>query len=182
MGKLKLEKVTQKVETIDFDCGIPSINEYVRESYYPSIAQHAYAYNIVGNEISLGYIQFLFREVELDFFPDDISDIDPDIKEGCLSAVHIRFIAIEKKYQKKDIGTKVLKIIIRIIEALAEEWPISVITIDARTELVSWYEREGFKKMVKNRSGQEGVTVAMYYSCIKNLEELKTYIEGKCPF
>lgn len=36
--------------------------------------------------------------------------------------------------------------------------------------------------MIKNRSGQEGVTVAMYYSCIKNFEELKTYMEEQCSF
>lgn len=65
---------------------------------------------------------------------------------------------------------------------MAEEWPISVITIDARKKLVSWYEDEGFKMMVKNRPGQGEITVAMYYSCINNLEELKAYMEEQYPF
>ena len=47
MGKLLFEKVTKDIETIDsssFDCGVDSINGYIRESYYPTIFQEAYAY------------------------------------------------------------------------------------------------------------------------------------------
>ena len=43
METLEFERVTQEVETCCFDCGVDSINEYVRESYYPMILQHAYA-------------------------------------------------------------------------------------------------------------------------------------------
>ncbi len=57
MGKLVFQRVTKNVSEETFDCGVESINDYVRNSYYPSIAQHAYAYNISGNGKSLGYIQ-----------------------------------------------------------------------------------------------------------------------------
>ena len=70
-----------------------------------------------------------------------------------------------------------IETIIKRIQDLAEEWPVSMITIDARDELVEWYEQVGFKKMVKNSPGQDGITVAMYYSCIKHPEKLKEYME-----
>ena len=92
MGKLVFQRVTKNVSEETFDCGVESINDYVRNSYYPSIAQHAYAYNISGNAKSLGYIQYLFRDVELEYFPDEIADVDPGVKENTLSALHIRFL------------------------------------------------------------------------------------------
>ena len=178
MARLDFKKVTKDtIANDDFDCGIESINEYVEDSYYPSLAQHAYTYCIIGEGKTLGYIQFLFRDVELEYFPDNISDIDTGVKENMLSAIHIRFIAIKKKYQKRKIGTAALKIAISRIEQLADSWPVSMITIDARCDLVQWYEREGFKCMKKNKPGQNGYTVAMYYSCIRQPEELQAYIE-----
>lgn len=178
MAKLDFELVTKSsVASESFDCGVESINKYVKDAYYPTLAQHAYAYNIIGDGKSLGYIQILFRDVELDYFPDDISDIDPGIKVDTLPAVHIRFLAINKEYQKNKIGTIALRVMIKRIEDLANDWPISMITIDARCNLVNWYEREGFKKMRKNVPGQEGVTVAMYYSCIMEPDRLHDYIE-----
>ncbi len=141
------------------------------------LAQHAYTYSIVYEKNILGYIQFLFRDVELDFFPEDISDMDTGVKENVLSALHIRFIAIEEKYQKRGIGSAALKIAISRIVELSNDWPISMITIDARTDLVGWYEKEGFKPMVKNKPGQNGYNVAMYYSCIRNPEKLQEYYD-----
>ena len=35
MGKLQFIEVDNKVEDTTFDCGIESINNYIRESYYP---------------------------------------------------------------------------------------------------------------------------------------------------
>ena len=92
MGKLVFQRVTKNVSEETFDCGVESINDYVRNSCYPSIAQHAYAYNISGNGKSLGYIQYLFRDVELEYFPDEIADVDPGVKENTLSALYIRFL------------------------------------------------------------------------------------------
>lgn len=177
MAELDFRMVTNTVQNDSFDCGVESINAFVKDSYYPSIAQHAYAYNVIGGGKSLGYIQFLFRDVELDCFPDDIAEVDTGVKENVLTALHIRFLAIDKKYQKKKIGTAVLRTAISKIEQLAENWPISMITIDARADLVQWYEKEGFKCMKKNTPGQNGYMVAMYYSCIRHPELLQAYFE-----
>ncbi len=116
MGKLVFQRVTKNVSEETFDCGVESINDYVRNSYYPSIAQHAYAYNISGNGKSLGYIQYLFRDVELEYFPDEIADVDPGVKENTLSALHIRFLAIDRRYQNRHIGTAVLEVFIKKVE------------------------------------------------------------------
>lgn len=63
---------------------------------------------------------------------------------------------------------------------MADNWAIRLITIDARTDLVGWYEKEGFKKMKENTPGQDGVTIAMYYDCMKFSEELIEYMQEIC--
>lgn len=177
MAKLMFNKVTESVKETDFDCGIDSINEYIKESYFPSILQQCTTFEVKLDDKVLGYYQILFREIKMEMFPDDISDVTCEIKEDTISSVHIRFIAIDKKYQRKKIGTEIVRVIIKRVEELADFWPIRVITIDAINNLISWYEKEGFVKMKSNSEGQDGFTCAMYFDCIKNRDELTDYLE-----
>lgn len=187
MAQLYFELITKLSQAyIKCDCGNKTINQYVSDSYFAALAQHAYAYNICaynnyGVRFSLGYIQILFRDVELKHFPSDISDIDPGIKEAGLPAIHIRYLAIDKKYQHSKIGITALEAMIKKIQELSKEWPISMITIDARQELVKWYEKVGFKVMIENWAGQDGYNVGMYYKCINKEEELSEYMESFYP-
>ena len=113
MGNLQYRKVTREVEDASFTCGVPSIDEYVKNSYYPTIVQHAYGYSISGKGIILGYYMIMFREIELDDFPPEIADYDPEIKNRKVTAVHIRYIAIDEKYQHNRIGTATIQTIIK---------------------------------------------------------------------
>lgn len=178
MGTLKFKKVTKSVEDSPFECGVESINEYVRNSYYPLLLQHAYTFSIMREETILGYYQVLFRDIELDKFPEEISEYSSCVKNDKISAIHIRYIAVDKKYQRHSIGTNVLKVIIEKCRKLSEEWPIRVITIDAIDSLINWYSSIGFKKMQKNTGCQDGVTTAMYFDCMKYSKELKEYNEA----
>lgn len=179
MGKLQFIEVDSKVEDIIFDCGIESINNYIRESYYPHIVQNAYTYNIMYKDIILGYYQIMFREIKLEDFPEEISDYSTEINNGKLSAVHIRFIAIDEKYQKNGIGTAVLHTIIEKVRQLSIFWPIRVITIDAKLDLIGWYSKIGFNKMINNTVGQDGTTEAMYFDCMNHMNQLKEYLDSK---
>ena len=120
----------------------------------------------------------MFREIELDDFPSEIADYDPEIKDRKVSAVHIRYIAIDEKYQHNRIGTATIQTIIKNVKMLAVNWPIRVITIDAREDLVTWYEKLGFRKMVCNTPGQNGVTVSMFLDCMQHKEEFMEYIDS----
>ncbi len=176
METLQFRRVTRDVEDVHFECGKESINEYVKNSYFPTIIQQAYAYSIMKDNIILGYYQILFREIELTDFPEDISEYEDGIKNGKISSLHIRFIAIDRLYQRHKIGTATLKTIIKDVKELANQWPVRVITIDAATELHKWYEEMGFIDMEKNTPGQDGVTVAMYLDCHRFASELNNYV------
>lgn len=179
MGKLQFIEVDNKVEDAIFDCGIESINNYIRESYYPHIVQNAYTYSIMYKDIILGYYQIMFREIKLEDFPEEISDYSTEINNSKLSAVHIRFIAIDEKYQKNGIGTAVLHTIIEKVRQLSIFWPIRVITIDAKLDLIGWYSEIGFNKMIHNTAGQDGTTEVMYFDCMNHMNQLKEYLDSK---
>ena len=179
METLELKRVLRDVEETEFDCGIDTINDMVKNSYYPFIAQHAYTYSIIYKEKIIGYIQIMLRDINISSFPDDISDINPEIRDGTITSMHINFLAIDQRCQRKTFGTYALKMMISRVDKFAKEWPIRVITIDAREELVTWYERIGFKRISKNFDGQSGYNVAMYMSCLKYGDELEEYLKSQ---
>ncbi len=178
MATLQFKQVTQQVESLSFDCGVNSINDYVKNSYYPLITQQAYAYSIMCGKDLLGFYQIMFREIKLNDLPDDISEYDSGIKDGIVSAAHIRYIAIDKRFHGHKIGTGTLRSIIKEVDLFSESWPIRVITIDARNDLVNWYKEEGFREMTRNTEGQDGTTVAMYFDCMKFSDALEAYINS----
>lgn len=177
MAKLQFSRITKDVENIEFDCGINSINGYIQQSYYPFIIQQAYTYSVKSDDLILGFYQVLFRDIYLEDLPDDIEYIDSEINNDKIIAVHIRFIAVDSNYHRKKIGTSILRSALKRIKDLSKEWPIRIITIDARKELVDWYKREGFLMMKNNTVGQDGVSDAMYFSLINYPEEIEEYEE-----
>lgn len=176
MGILQFRKVTQSVENSPFDCGVESINYYVRHSYYPLIIQQAYAYSVASKDKVLGYYQVLFRDIELDKFPEHIAEYRFDDHYLKLTALHIRYIAIDKKYQRLGIGTSVMRTIIKNCRELADVWPVRVITLDANVNLVRWYSGFDFRKTLSNTAGQDGVTTMMFLDCMRYSAELEEYV------
>lgn len=175
MGTLYFKKVTQSVESCPFDCGVQSINEYVKGSYYPLIIQHAYAYSIMSGNSVLGYYQVMFKDIALDKFPEHIADYSFDNNYMKVTAIHLRYIAIDKKYQRHKIGTAAMEIFMKECRKLADNWPVRAITIDANVDLVGWYKKFGFHEMPCNAGSQEGVTTPMYYAFTTYNRELSEY-------
>lgn len=159
-----------------FDCGNASINDWVTKSYYVTLLQHGYAYQIVGNDKILGYYMIVLRDIELNECPESISEFFEETLCNKIPSVCIKYIAIDKKYQGNKIGTTVLKSLIKKIREFADLFPIRVITLDALPELVEWYKQVGFREMPYNPPQQEGYTVYMYLDCIKNPEKLEKYV------
>lgn len=179
-AKLQFSLVTQNVEKTSFDCGNQTINGYIKDSYYATLIQEAYGYRISAEELTLGYFQILFRELKMEDFPETISDYQASIKTDTISALHIRYLAIDKKYQKKGIGTAVIKIILQDICDLSKKFPVRVVTIDAVIERVEWYKKLGFKELQKNTVSQDGITQAMFFDCCTFLDKLNEYIDQNC--
>lgn len=178
MGTLIFKRVTQEVESTDFDCGVDSINQEIKESYYPTLTREANAFSISYEGVIIGYCAVVFNEVVYQSFPENISEYCAEWKENSITVVHIKYIAVGTQYQRRGLGTAILKTLIAKARIMACEWPIRVITMDARNELVGWYSKENFSKMCANPTQQEGVSTAMFIEFNPYNSELENYVEG----
>ena len=61
MIAIKTKKVQCDLSDSSFNCGVAGINRMIRESYYPTLLQHMYAYEIIVNDIIVGYYMIEFR-------------------------------------------------------------------------------------------------------------------------
>ena len=156
MAELQYKLMTSAVN--NFDCGNSAINEYVENSYFATLLQQCYAYEIEYKSLVVGYYMITFRDVA---FYDCISEISD-------------YLAIGTKYQKNKIGTKTLEKIINEARQWTDFLPIRFITLNAVPEKVDWYKKIGFKEMGKNI---DAVNTYMYIDLIKDSQYVKNYFE-----
>ena len=175
MSELKFSLLKGDVPKGSFDCENKEINKWVEDSYYATLLQQAYAYQIRVGDVVVGYYMIAIRNVDLYDCPDEVSDYFQDGFGDKIPSVYIEYLAIDKKFKGQRLGETTLRTIIKRVRDLSEQWPIRLITINALTELVEWYKREGFLEMAKSLPGQEGYNVYMYLDCIKNMDELDDY-------
>ena len=158
MAELQYKLMTSAVN--NFDCGNSAINEYVENSYFATLLQQCYAYEIEYKSLVVGYYMITFRDVAFYDCISEISDYQIDDFGEFLPSLYINYLAIGTKYQKNKIGTDFL--------------PIRFITLNAVPEKVDWYKKIGFKEMGKNI---DAVNTYMYIDLIKDSQYVKNYFE-----
>ena len=160
-----------------FECGNPSIERQIEESYFPTILKQAYGHKIVIDYHVVGYYMLYFKEVKL----EDIEQIMGDeYSSGTLDryvALHIGYIAIDKRFQKKGIGKRVLGAILAELMALSKKYPIRLITGDALLQYHEFYCKMGFCDFPGKKN--DGITIPMYIDCmtVKDKEIMNSYID-----
>ena len=162
------------IATNNIDCGNPAINEYVENSYFATLLQQCYAYEIEYKSLVVGYYMITFRDVAFYDCISEISDYQIDDFGEFLPSLYINYLAIGTKYQKNKIGTKTLEKIINEARQWTDFLPIRFITLNAVPEKVDWYKKIGFKEMGKNI---DAVNTYMYIDLIKDSQYVKNYFE-----
>lgn len=171
---INIRKLQRDPAGVPFDCGIAGINDLVQRSYYPTILQHLYAFEILVDGVIVGYYMYGFRRIKLSESPGDIGDYISDLSEYCY-ALHIRYIAISEQYQRIGIGSKALGLLILQVQELCKTWPVRLITLDALKEKVEWYKSKGFVMFNEDDIGNSKKDVAMYLDCLVDPEKLERY-------
>lgn len=176
MGKLEIKKLNHDVINGVFDCGNDSINRQIEESYFPTLLQYSYAYEVSVSNCVVGYYMIKFRTIKFELLPVELKDYYSSLIKDCC-ALHINYIAIDKKFQGRKIGTNVLKIIIAQVVNICNQWPITIITLDALKEKYEWYKKIGFLAFSEEDVASKDITIPMYISCILNKEAVNNYSE-----
>lgn len=177
MSKLRYKILESDITEGMFDCGVESINKYVIHSYLATLLQHGYAYQIFYEDKVIGYYMITFSHIRIEDCPEAISDYTSGLSDF-LYSIEIKYLAIDKRYQKRKIGTYVLSSVVKNIRECTQVFPIRLITIDARVDLVKWYERMGFVQFPYNTEHQNGYTVKMYIDCLLRQKKLEEYMES----
>lgn len=170
MAELRYELLTS--EAAGFDCGNPSINKYVEDSFAATLSQQCYAYRIVYKSCIVGYYMITLRDVALSDCVSDISDYQEGNFGEFLPSLYINYLAVGKKYQKNKIGTSTIQKIINETRKLTDVLPIRFITINAVPDKVEWYTKMGFDFMGKDI---DCINKYMYIDMIKDKEKLVDY-------
>lgn len=177
MTVIKIQKINEQSQLDSIDCGNNSINKMMRDSYYPTILQHAYCYVVSLEGKPVGAYMIDFMKIRLEECAEDVAAYESNYFSECVS-VHLKYIAVDKAYQKRGIGTQALLYFIRQVNIICEEWPIRLITLEALKEKYGWYCNIGFKAFNIMDIDNDGETIKMYMDCIKCPDLVETFCES----
>lgn len=175
MGKITIEKLKQEVNEGEFDCGNSSINSQIVQSYFPTLLQHCSTFECKIGKTTVGYFMFYFVTINFDNCPEVIAQYYTTLITQICS-LHIGYIAVTTEFQKKKIGTYILKYIIYKVMQYCKEMPISVITVDALKERFEWYRQNGFQAFDETKMQDCNPTILMYRSCIVDSNLVNNYV------
>lgn len=174
MAEIRCPLMDKEVD--GFECNNSSIEEQVRDSYFITLLKQAYGHQIIIDGQIVGYYMLYFKSIK----PNEIHKImDEEYESNMVDyymAMHIRYLAIDKRVQHRGIGTIVLRGILAEIIELSKKYPIRIITIDALTEYYDWYKNIGFKDIPGCES--DGIVHQMYIDCMTKKET--ECLEGFC--
>lgn len=136
--------------------------------------QYSYAYEVSLSGQVVGYYMIKFRTINLEKAPPEIGEFESSIVHDC-SALHISYIAVDKKYQNKKIGTYILKTIVAQVLKMCQQFPITLITLDALKDKYEWYKKRGFIAFDESELNAMETTIPMYISCIINKDAVNNY-------
>jgi len=148
-----------------FNCGNSSINSLVQKSYIANVAKQAETQKICINGIQAGYYSYTLSNILLCKIPDgDTHRIETSIFRNQFSSIHIEYLAIDEKYQRKRIGTMALPLILLNLKPKTEKIPVRYITLNSLIDKVEWYRLFGFEPMttVADIDGN----IPMYLDCL----------------
>ena len=178
MADLHFRLLNRDIENTSFDCGNASVNELIKQSYYPTILQHGYCFEVSIQNRIVGYYMLMLIPID---WQDSHGLLDDKYSDMCRQSavVHIKYLAVEAKYQGKGIGSAILDSIIRRVNEYSKYLPIRLIQLEALKDKYSWYTKRGFVAYNTEAMSDANSTILMYFDCLSQEHQvaLMEYIE-----
>lgn len=175
MGSLTFTMLTAPADP-SFTCGVKSIDQMIRDSYFLCLLKRCYTYEVTAEEKVVAYYRIELRRF-------DSSEFDPPLEEYTqglyddLYALHIQYIAVHKDFQRCHIGSSVLKHILRSIDHIVSCCPLRLVTLDAFGELVDWYKQYTFESLRVSRENPETIFMFLDLLSPEDLNKLEEMAE-----
>lgn len=154
MAQIRLSKMNMDNPPNSVLCGVSSIDNQIRDAYSRTLFKQAVAYNVLvdGNLVGNCMIRLVWLcDETAEYYVGDSQFI----------ALEISYIAIDRRFQRKGIGTRVLQMLLQEARRLSEIWPVRFLVLDAFCEKEDWYTSAGFKRYPKVRDLRYPGTVPM---------------------
>ncbi len=181
---LGLRPVTRDLRNISFDCGNPSIQNQIKDSYLASLLREGYAYEIIFQKgsiqepVVLGYCMIKVVTLQEAQLPEDEVDCYSEVYAGRpreSSAVEITYLAVDQTFQGRHIGSFALKLLMGQIITISQRIPIRYIVVNALKEKVPFYLKFGFQTL--GHAAEKSATEFLYFDCLVDRQALDEYLE-----
>jgi len=148
---INIRKLESSDRTTDFDCGDAQLNEYLkRYALKDQRRMFGVTYAAVCCEEPpckvIGYYTLANTSIPRQGLPEEILKGTP--KYQGLPAFLLGRLAVDKRYQGKDIGEVLLSRCFEHCLTIAKVSGARYLITDARESAVSWYERYNFRTIV----------------------------------
>lgn len=180
MGCVICTPIETEADLRNFDCGNPSINTLVEETYYPYIVKQNKTYKVLFGDTRVALLSVSIVGVSLENSDAELAEyyaVTPSF-----GAVKLNYIAVDKKVQGKKIGSVSMEYIIREARRLYNEWPVRLLILDAIRDKVGWYQKLGFDVLSQAELTGTSPTVRMYIDLMPDKEKksLDAYVSRLC--
>lgn len=154
----------------NWQCGVDSIDGLVRSAFARTLFKQGLAYDIQvdGRAVGSCMVRFVrLLDEGAEYYERDREFI----------ALEISYLAIDRRLQRRGIGTRVLKMLIQMAQRIAASLPVRFLVIDAFPEKEAWYTGAGFRTYPKVEDLRYPDTVPMRMDLI-DLEAAERYAES----
>lgn len=168
MSELRLTVMDSNNPATAVSCGIPTIDSLAKDAYCKTLLKQGLAYNILVDNYPVGSCMIKFVVIE---------DEEYCVNNPEYVAYEISYIAINEKFQRHGIGSRVLSRLIREAQKVAEKYPVRFLVINALQDKEDWYFNAGFKRYPKKDDPRYLGTIPMRMDFLKT-EAIDEYSEN----
>ena len=176
MGQISYRLLSEDIIINEFTCGNPSIDQMLKDGFYSTLLKQGFCYEIVIRDRIVGY--FFYTYILVSCNDENMDSYCSTLMGFNYPALHIKFIAIDKKFQRKKIGTNVLRLFISNARKLHKDFPVRFVVIDALKDLESFYSKLGFQPVDDQDISANLSTIRMFFDLFDDDERqrLQDYI------
>ena len=176
---LKCDPIDNEVVLKDFDCGNTSVNAMIAASYYPNLLKQSCTYMVNANNRLIGFYRLSIIALTLD--DESAGGIGSYYwQTPSFSAVCLDYIAVDKRIQRKGLGTKILSLVKEQATKLSNAWPVRLLVLEALSAKYEWYRERGFAPIDVEKLSKNDETIHLYIDLLSPVEHslLNEYIEN----
>lgn len=163
----KIQYIDNDIDLKDFDCNVKSINDFLKiEGYYQHIEKRNRTKLVLDKNNNV--IAFYTLTFEIISVIEEMDIVKTPVLE-------VKYLAVDKNYQVKKIGTSILMKIIAELEVQSEIIGGCGIYIRALLDKKQWYLDRGFTEIEVHNYDDE-YTVPLYWN-LRNEELLDAYFD-----